>query len=89
MIALVVFFILSVLFFIFFLPHYGEGTYTSVQYMGKMIVQDLITPFRVIKNLFSKAENGKKPAMYVIDFVIMVAFIAVNALAIIMTIRLL
>lgn len=85
-ISLVVLFIISVLFFAFYLPHYGDGAYNVFQYIGKLILSDITTPFRVVKQFFSKSEDGKKSFAQIVRFITLLAFIVINVIAIIKTI---
>ena len=73
-------------FFAFYLPHYGTGAYNVFQYIGKLILSDIAAPIRVVKDLFSKNENGKKSFVQIFRFITMLTFIAINAIAVIKTI---
>lgn len=86
LISLVFLFIISILFFAFYLPHYGTGAYNVFQYIGKLILSDIAAPIRVVKDLFSKNENGKKSFVQIFRFITMLTFIAINAIAVIKTI---
>lgn len=77
LIALIVSFVLSLIFWVVFMPHYGEGAYNIFQYTGKIIVSDIIEPFRIIKSFFSG--DGKKN---VVGLIAMVSFIVVNVVAV-------
>lgn len=77
LIALIVSFILSLIFWAVFMPHHGRGAYNIFQYTGKMIVSDITAPFRVIKSFFS--HDGKKN---VIGLIVMIAFVVVNVIAV-------
>ena len=85
-ISLVLLFIISILFFAFYLPHYGTGAYNVFQYLGKLILADITTPVRVVKDFFSKSKEGKKPFIQILRFTTMIVFIAVNVVAVIKTI---
>ncbi len=77
LIALIVTFILSIVFWSVYMPHYGEGTYNVFQYVGKIIVSDITVPFRIIKSAFG---NDKKKD--IVDLTTMITFIVINAVAI-------
>ena len=81
-ISLVFLIIVSLIYFVVYLPHYGAGAYNIFQYSGKLFLADIATPFRVIKNLFSKDENGKRSFSQVFDFLTMLIFIIVNVIAV-------
>ena len=85
-ISLVLLFIISILFFAFYLPHYGTGAYNVFQYISKLILSDISTPIRVVKDFFSKSKEGKKPFIQILRFTTMIVFIAVNVVAVIKTI---
>ena len=86
LISLVLLFIISILFYVFYLPHYGTGAYNVFQYIGKLILADIMTPIRVVKNFFSKNEDGRKPFSQVLHFITLIVFIIVNVIAVIKTI---
>ena len=85
-IALFITFIVSILFFIFYLPHYGEGAYGVFAFIGKLFLADLATPIRIIKGLFSKNQNGKTIFSNIIYITIMIIFIVTSVISIIKTI---
>lgn len=76
-IALLFSFVLSLIYFALYLPHYGEGTYNIFQYTGKLIVSDIIAPLRIIKSFFG---SGKKKDW--IGLITIAIFIVVNIIAI-------
>ena len=77
LLALIVSFVFSILFWIVYMPHYGENAYGLFTYIGKIIAGDFICPFRIIRSFVAKDEKKK-----VIGMITMVAFIAVNVIAI-------
>lgn len=85
LLSLVLLFIISLLFFAFYLPHYGTGANNVFQYVGKLFVADLLTPYRVIKNFFTKSE-GKKRFIKIFHLLTLIAFVAFNIVAIIKSI---
>lgn len=85
-ISLVILFFVTILFFAFYLPHYGDGAYNVFQYMGKQILYDFLTPFRVLKDCFTKDENGKRSFAAFVRLITMIVFIVVNIIAVIKTI---
>ena len=76
LIALAIAFILSLIFWAVFMPHYGEGTYNFFTYIGKLIVSDIMVPIRIIQSCFSSKKKDW------IGLATMIAFIAVNVIAI-------
>ena len=85
-ISLILLFIISILFFAIYLPHYGTGAYNVFQFIGKLLLADIATPFTVVKSFFSKKEEDKKSFGQVIRFITLAVFIVINAFAIIKTI---
>ena len=83
-VGLLFFIILSLLFWAFYLPHYGDGAYNIFQYTGKLLVADITTPIRILKSFFRKDKDGSKSKGGPIGFVFMIIFIVVNAIAIIL-----
>ena len=86
LISWILLFVISILFFAFYLPHYGTGAYNVFQYIGKILVSDLTTPVRVIKDIFSKNKEGKKTTAQVVPFLTLLVFLAINVIAVIKTI---
>ncbi len=74
------------MFYVFYLPHYGIGAYNVFQYIGKMFIADITTPFRVIKYSFKKKENGKFSVVAILRLLTMIVFIIENVIAVIKTI---
>lgn len=82
--ALPAMFLLSVIFFAVYMPHYGTGAYNVFQYTGKMIMGDITAPFSIIKNIFIKDDKAKKERIKdAIRLITILAFVAVNVIAII------
>lgn len=81
LLALIISFVLSIIFWAVYLPHYGEGVYNVFQYTGKMIVSDITTPFRIIKSFFSS--DHKKNW---VGLITMILFIVVNVIAVLKSI---
>ena len=82
-IGIVLFFILSLLFWTVYMPHYGKGAYTIFQYTGKMIVIDVIFPIMIILSFFGKTADGSKKDRKIVGLLTMVLFIAINSFAVI------
>ena len=83
-VTLVIMFIISLLHFAFYLPHYGSGVYNVFQYTGKLIKSDVTCPIRVI-NLFFDASRKKSFYNY-FSFITMIVFIIINVIGIIKTV---
>ena len=79
--GLILLFILSLLFWAIYLPHYGDGAYNIFQYTGKLLVSDIVAPFTILKSFFTKNEDGSKRKGAVLGLVVMFVFIVVNAIA--------
>lgn len=77
LLALIVLFVLSVVFLVVYMPHYGTGANNFFQYTGKMIISDIIAPFSIIKNFFNR--DGNKD---VVGLITILVFVAVNIVAI-------
>ena len=75
-VALILAFIISLIFFVVYLPHYGEGAYNIFQYIGKLIGLDILAPFRILKHVFFRNESDSGKGNYIFYFIIMLAFIA-------------
>ena len=73
-------FVLSVIFWAVYMPHYGEGVYSIFQYIGKLFVSDGTVPFRIIKSIFEREHKD------IIGFITMGTFIGVNIIAILKSI---
>ena len=72
-------FLISVIYWIFYIPHGGEGSYTIFQYIWKLLVADILTPFRTIKNLFSRDMPRGRSLFY---FIVMIVFILYHVICI-------
>ena len=80
LIAFVVSFVLSVIFFVVYMPHYGEGAYNFFQYTGRMILSDITEPIRIIKSIFSSDK------IKIVGLITMIIFIIVNVIAVLKSI---
>lgn len=76
LLAFIFSFVVSILHWIFYMPHMGEGSYTIFQYLGKLLKADILTPFRVIKNLFSPDAPRGRSIFYFLVMVLFIAFVA-------------
>ena len=76
LIALVASFILSVIFFAVYMPHYGTGAYNIFQYCGKLFLSDVTAPLRIIKSFFNSDNKNW------LGLTTMIIFILVNVIAI-------
>lgn len=82
MLALIVAFPLSLLFWRIYMPHYGTGAYNIFQYMGKIIWNDVTVPIAIIRSFFTKDKGGSREKGRRFSLTVMMLFIAVNAIAI-------
>ena len=68
----------------FYMPHFGEGAYTFSQLAVKTLSTDMTAPIDIVKRLFDRERSDKFSV--ILDFVIMVLFVLINAAGIIMTV---
>ena len=60
--------------------HSGEKTYNIGQYLLRLYLADLATPFRTVKNVISMRKEGPR-FEYIFNFIIMMLFIIGNIIA--------
>ena len=87
-VSLIVTFIITIIFWSVYMPHYGEGAYNIFQYIGKLIIADLTIPFTIVKDLFTKdtseiAGEESNKALVFFKLIMMLLFIAFNVIGLI------
>lgn len=76
--------VLKVLYFAFYLPHYGDNTYTVFDLLVKTLGSDITAPIDNVRAVFQR--EGKIRISNIISLIVMILFILLNAAGVLKTI---
>lgn len=84
LLALILTFVVSVIFACLWMPHYGDGAYSAFQIIKKFASADMAILFREIKYYVMDKKEGRKDHSRLFRLIIIVLFIIINVLAVLM-----